>query len=358
MRLLIAGGGTGGHVFPAIAIAEALLEKDKEAAILFVGTRQGLESKILPKFQFSLKCISMRGFKGKSGAQKIFSLLGLPWAVLQSIWIILRFKPDVVLGVGGYASLPVLVAAFMMRKKRAIQEQNFSPGLANRLLFPWVHKIFLSFEGSKQFCKAPDAVVTGNPVRKKMVQVPPEEDQKFSILIFGGSLGAHAINRAMLEALPYLSSLKEHIQIVHQTGKNDLRWVENGYAEQSWATATIVDFIYEMDQALQKAQFVICRSGATTLAEVALCGKACLFIPYPHAANNEQELNAAMFLKQGAARVLLNWKLDGQTLAKEIQWATSHPRELEEMRKKIVTLSYPYAAQAIVQELEGLSSRP
>ncbi len=352
MKLLIAGGGTGGHLFPGIAIAEELCRRDSSHQVLFAGTQKGVEATVLPKRGYPVQFISISGFSGKSFFEKMKTLFLIPLSFFQS-WVILReFKPDIVLGVGGYASFPVLFVAFLLRIKTAIQEQNFQPGLANSLLSRFVRRIFVSFEATQAFFPPEKVLVTGNPVRKfKMKEIP--SNKKFTIFILGGSQGSHSLNRALLEALPYLEPVKNEIHLIHQTGKGDYDWVRTTYFEHHWegGEGEIYDFIEDMDEMYSRADFIICRAGASTVSELSLLGKAVLFVPFPFAAHNHQEENAKLLEKEGAARLLLDWQLNGAIVAKEIKFALEHPRELEEMRKKIVPFSRPYATQTIVNEL-------
>ncbi len=364
MKLLISGGGTGGHLFPGIAIAQELLSRSPSAGshpersegsheVLFVGTQKGMETTLLPKFNLSLKCIQISGLKGKSWWEKLYTLFFIPISILQSLFIVKKFNPDVILGVGGYASFSVLCAAFLLRKKRAIQEQNLKPGLTNRLLSHVAQKIFVSFEESLAYFPSEKCVVTGNPVRKLHGSHPEAQSAEgslFTVFIFGGSQGAHSLNRTVLEALPFLELLKDKLHFIHQTGKADYKWVASTYFEHHWK-AEVYDFIYDMEKIFSVSDYVICRAGASSVAELALLGKACLFVPYPYAAHNHQEENARTIEKKGACRILLDWQLNGQHLAKEIRYAYDHPRELEAMSKKIISFSHPYAAQAIVDQL-------
>ena len=365
MKLLIAGGGTGGHLFPGIAIAQELLSRHPEPnrhpegrrpegshEVLFVGTKKGMEAMLLPKFNLPLKYILIGGLKGKPWWEKLYALFLIPLSIIQSFFIVKKMNPDVVLGVGGYASFSVLVASFFLRKKRAIQEQNLKPGLTNRLLSRIAQKIFVSFEESLSYFPSEKCIVTGNPVRKLKKDAYERSDQ-FTVFIFGGSQGAHSLNRAVLDALPYLELLKEKIHVIHQTGKSDLKWVASTYFQHQWK-AEVYDFIYDMEKIFSVSDFVICRAGASSVSELALLGKACLFVPYPYAAHNHQEENARTLEKRGACRVILDWQLNGHQLAKEIRYAYDHPRELEEMSKKIISFSHPYAAQAIVDQLLSL----
>lgn len=352
MKLLIAGGGTGGHLFPGIAIAEELLSRDSTHQVLFAGTQKGLEALIVPKRGYPLQFISISGFSGKSFFEKLKVVFLIPISFFQSFFILRKFRPDVVLGVGGYASFPVLFMAFLLRIKTAIQEQNFKPGLTNSLLSYLADTIFVSFEATQAYLPPEKVLVTGNPVRKfKIKEIP--SNKKFTIFILGGSQGSHSLNRALLEALLYLEPIKNELHLIHQTGKKDYSWVRTTYFDHHWEVgeAEIYDFIEDMDEMYARADFIICRAGASTVSELALLGKAALFVPFSFAAHNHQEENARLLEKEGAARLLLDWQLNGSTLAKEIKSALEHPRELEEMRKKILPFSRPYAAKTIVDEL-------
>jgi len=349
MKLLIAGGGTGGHLFPGIAVAEEFLARSSENRVLFVGTRKGIEAKVLPDKGYPVSFVHIEGWHGKSIFQKLKTLFLIPLSLIQAFKIVSQFKPDRVLGIGGYASFPVLCAALLLRKKTAIQEQNLRPGTTNRILSKWVDRIFVNFQASTSFFPEEKVMVSGNPIRKMNTNVERSED-KFTVFIFGGSQGAHSLNRAMLEAISFLGDVKDKIKIIHQVGHHDLEWVSSTYFENRWEVETF-DFTSEIDRILARADYVICRSGAGSLSELSMLKKACLLVPYPHAAHNHQEQQARLMEQRQAARVILDWQLTGQKLADEIQWALSHPRELEELRKNIVQFSKPYAAKTIVDML-------
>jgi len=349
MRLLIANGGTGGHLYPGIAVAQEFLSRHPENEVLFVGTRRGMEAAILPQLNYPVAFIAIHPWMGKSFWEKIKTVMIFPVSLAQSARIMLRFRPDFVLGVGGYASFPVMMAAFLLRKRRAIHEQNIIPGLTNRILARLVCEVFVSFEASTAYFPEKKAVFTGNPIRK-FRELELKKQEFFTVFIFGGSQGAHSLNWAMLDALPLLFELKDKIHIIHQTGRGDLRWVKSAYFQSQWK-AEIYDFIQNIESIYAKSDYVICRAGASSLGELSFLRKASTLIPYPHAARNHQEQNARVLEKQQAARVLLDWQLNGIRLAQEIKWAFHHPRELEEMRKNIVRFSQPYAARAIVDEL-------
>lgn len=324
MKVIIAGGGTGGHLFPGLALADCISQRYPEAKILFVGTQKGLEAKIIPKTKYELKFISIQGFIGKSAGQKIKTLISLLRSMNESKSIINSFSPDVIFGVGGYASFPVVLTASFRRIPTIILEQNTVPGLANKILGRFVSAIAITYPETMDYFPKQKVYLTGTPIRKEILQADTEkakrlfslEDGKITILVFGGSLGARKINKAMTEALPYLLSIKDRIQIIHQTGEHDYNWVSTEYRNFQFK-ATILPFIYEMAEAYSVADLVISRAGASTLAEITAIGKASILIPYPYAAYNHQEINARRLLSRGACELILDRDLSGQSLAKK-----------------------------------------
>ena len=357
MRLLIAGGGTGGHLFPGIAIAEEFLARDPDNEVLFVGTEQGIEGRLLPRLGFRHEFISAAGIRRKNRLSQMKGLAMLLYGYSQSRKILRQFRPQLVLGVGGYASGPVLMAARGLQIRRFIHEQNAIPGLTNKFLSRFVEKIFISLEESRTFFPAEKLVLTGNPVRKeilaKMGQTegePREKRSTFNILVFGGSAGAHSINMAVSAALPLLRGVRERLSITHQTGEKDLPEVRSAYqAEQ--LQGKVVPFIEDMAAAYGDADLIVCRAGATTIAEVTACGKPCIFIPYPHAVDDHQRLNAEALLKQGAGFMLLERELSGETLAQLILDLMNDPRQLNVTGDNARGLARVEAARAIVDEM-------
>lgn len=349
MRWVIAGGGTGGHLFPAMAIAEAIHEREEGNEILFVGTERGIEKQVLGHGRYPLRTISAMPIRGKSFVWKLKSFWSLPRAVLESYAILKRYRPEMVIGVGGYASGPVLFAAALLGLPRAIHEQNIIPGATNQLLKWWVHRIFVSFEETKRYFPPGKTIVTGNPIRKEMISLGSlrKKEERFTLLIFGGSTGAHRINVAMVEALDFLERLKPFIKMIHQTGKEDLEYVERSYRERGYE-AEVMPFIQEMALAYQKADLVISRAGASTLAELAVCGKAAILIPYPYSAHQHQFINAQRFMEKGAAIMIRDEYLNGSTLSQAILQLYEHPEERERMEFSIRRFGKPGAAQEIV----------
>ena len=359
MRCVIAGGGTGGHLFPGMAIAEAFVEREKGNEVLFIGTERGIEAKVLQGGRFPLKTIKAKPIQGKPLLEKGKAIWSLPMAISEAFSILKEFQPQLVLGVGGYASGPTLLAAFFLGMKRAIHEQNVVPGMTNRILKWFSQRIFVSFEEAKEYFPDKKTVVTGNPIRKEFFASLKEgkgEMKKrdgFTLLIFGGSAGAHRINQAMIEALDHLQGIKSSLKIIHQTGKEDLDFVSKAYRKKEF-DALVRPFFEDIATSYQISDLVICRSGASTVAELAVCGKAALLIPYPYAAHNHQFINAKKLVDLGAARMILDQELNGRVIAQTILQLYDHPEERVRMEETIQRLGKPRAAEEIVDHCYAL----
>lgn len=354
MRLLLAGGGTGGHLFPAVALAQRLLAQDPEAQVLFVGTARGIESRVLPELALPLQLIEIRGFVNLGLAGKLRMLPCLVKSVWQGLRILRDFRPDVVLGVGGYASAPMLVAARLKGIPTVIHEQNAWPGLTNRLMGPWARCVCLSFSEAERAFHRATTIVTGNPLREGMEGCPPIGGSTPQLLIFGGSRGARAINDAMLEALPLLERWRSRIGILHQTGEEDLQRIREGYAGAGWPAESVVPFIHDMAAAYAGAHLVVCRAGATTLAELAACGRAAILIPYPHAAGDHQTINALAMARQGAALILPQQDLTAQHLASLIDDLMDNRQRLLSMAAAARSLGIEGAADRILKACRSM----
>ena len=335
MRVVIAAGGTGGHMYPAIAYAKAFQRVDPEGQILFIGTGKAVERNILSQEGFPMESIQVEGFVGKSFVNMLRSL----WLLPQSLWRAIRLlrspKTDLVIGTGGYFSPPVVCAAWLLRIPRVILEPNAMPGLANRLLGPLADRIFLAFEQARKFFSPSRVRVIGTPIRQAfVVDQPPALPQKVRhVLIFGGSQGAQAINSAMLEAIERSEIIRKSITLTHQTGAEDFERIRQRY-EQLAVEADVQPFLFDMPKELAKADLVICRSGASTLAELAAYGKVGILIPLPHATHNHQELNARAMEQSGAARMMKQSELNGQKLAEEIEYLMQDIPTLQTMARK------------------------
>jgi UDP-N-acetylglucosamine--N-acetylmuramyl-(pentapeptide) pyrophosphoryl-undecaprenol N-acetylglucosamine transferase len=357
MKMAVAGGGTGGHLFPGIAIAEEFLQRAPDNDVLFIGTSQGLEARVVPQLGLPLHIISVKGLKGKNLAGQLRSLLLLPGALLASRSCLRRFNADVVCGVGGYVSAPAVTAAVLQRTPAVIHEQNSFPGLSNRILGKYADRICVSYEESARFFPEQKTIFTGMPLRRMLrEQRMPERDSVFTILVLGGSQGSREINAALAEAAPQLASVRERLRIIHQSGAADADMLAAIYGKYG-LSARVVAFIDDMAAAYAEAHLVISRAGAATLAELAFCGRAALLIPYPHAANNHQEKNARVFVERGAAQLMLSRELTGQGLAHTVLRAEQHREQLQEMEQRARSLAKPEAAREIVDHCCALAIR-
>jgi UDP-N-acetylglucosamine--N-acetylmuramyl-(pentapeptide) pyrophosphoryl-undecaprenol N-acetylglucosamine transferase len=331
MRVIIAAGGTGGHIFPGIAIAREFKRRDPATEILFVGTARGLESKIVPREGFDLELIKVGALKGVRLFERIKSLSGLPMSFLAARRILKRFKPSVVIGIGGYSSGPTLLVACLSRIPTMVVEPNAMPGFTNRALARFVDAAALSFADAQKYF-GERGVVTGNPVRLDFARIQKKvRDDKLRVLIFGGSQGARAINEAMVGALPLLSSRKKQLAITHQTGEADFEATRRAYAQAGFDGADVKPFIHDMADQFARADVLICRSGATTAAEVAAAGKAAIFIPFPFATDDHQRRNAEAFERMGAGRMIIQKELTPARLAEELNQLMDHPEEIDQM---------------------------
>ncbi|TSC32110.1 undecaprenyldiphospho-muramoylpentapeptide beta-N-acetylglucosaminyltransferase [Corallococcus sp. Z5C101001] len=361
MKVLIAGGGTGGHLFPGIALAEEVVTRHPNNEVVFVGTERGLEARVVPKEGYPLEFVKVQGLKGKGVVGLLKGLIALPLAFLASFRILSRQKPDVVVGVGGYASGPVVLAAWLMGIPTAIQEQNALPGLTNKILGRIVKVVFTSFEEARNHFPEAKVQMIGNPIRKKLMDNylrSSAAHEKFSVLVFGGSLGARGVNTRVLDALDALGDVKEQISIVHQTGKLDLETVRKGYADKGFAdVATVVEFIDDMSSAYAKADLVICRAGATSLAELTVCKKPSILVPFPHATDNHQEVNARALVDAGAAVMFRESELTGQKLAETLRGLMTDPAKLKQMAKKAGILGRPAAAKELADVCVDLTTQ-
>ena len=355
-RIVIAGGGTGGHLYPGIAVAKEFQKRYKDIEILFVGTARGIEYRVLPKEGYRLETIRIAGFIDKGLLKKIATLFMIPFSIIDSFRILNRFKPQCVIGVGGYASGPVVLSAAIMRIPNVILEENVIPGATNRLLSYFTRKVAVAFEDTKRFLrKGADVVVIGNPIREEIYKEPRHKSDRFTLLIFGGSLGAHTINMKMVEAIDYLKEIKGKIKIIHQTGEADYSLVKDAYNKAA-LNADVMPFIYDMASAYANADLIICRAGATTVAELTACGKAAILVPFPFAAHNHQEMNAKAMSEAGAGEMMLNKDLNGKILSERIIYYLNNRQKIEEMEKKSMALGKRDAASKMADLCEGLAS--
>ncbi|MDO9558526.1 MAG: undecaprenyldiphospho-muramoylpentapeptide beta-N-acetylglucosaminyltransferase [Syntrophales bacterium] len=357
--MIIAGGGTGGHLFPGIAIAEEFLRRNRGDRILFVGTNKGIEKRVLESLGFSLQTIDVEGIKGKGWMKSLAAILRIPISLIQSLRIVRGFSPELVIGVGGYASGPVVFVARLLGIRAAIAEQNALPGLTNRILGKVVDRVFVSFAQTGQWFHARKVMVSGNPIRHGFaaeMKQPKEQNRPFTLLVFGGSQGAHAVNRAMLEALDDLGPVKEHLRIIHQTGGKDLDVVAHAYRAKG-VTADVLPFIMDMAAAYQTADLLVCRAGATSIAEITAAGKAAILIPFPAAVEDHQTKNAEVLVQADAAEMIPEKELTGARLAAAIKRYYESPQLLREMEIRSAGMGNIRAAEDIVDACLALVQR-
>ncbi|NVB39870.1 undecaprenyldiphospho-muramoylpentapeptide beta-N-acetylglucosaminyltransferase [Pseudenhygromyxa sp. WMMC2535] len=372
LRVMIAGGGTGGHLFPGVALAEQVLAAGGE--VRFVGTERGIEARVIPELGWTLDRIEVSGIKGRGVRGLISGLLRLPKAWLQSRRIIAGFDPDVVVGVGGYASGPIVATAWLMRRPTAILEQNSVPGITNRILGRLVRKVFATFPDVHGRFPARKVVLAGNPIRAALVERLEQARSDANanaeatsaaggrpprLFVFGGSQGAQAINGAMIEAAAALAEALPGLEIWHQTGKSEVERVREGYAAAGLSEPRVraVPFIRDMSEPYAWCDLVLCRAGATSLAELAAVGCPALLVPFPHATDDHQTHNAAALVEAGAARLIPQSELDADRLVAEVGGLLGDEAGLEKMRQAMLGAARPRAAAEILAGLGELAKR-
>lgn len=364
MRIIISGGGTGGHIYPAITIAREIAKLADNCEILFVGTKQGLEADIIPKEGFNFATIEVRGLERKLSWKNVQTLFATVGSVWKSIQIIRDFKPDVVIGTGGYVCGPVLLAASLLKIPSMIQEQNVIPGITNKILARFVDKIAIGYKEAQAYFREykPEQIVfTGNPIRPEVMSATREEGQaalglspdKLTLLVVGGSRGARSINNAMLGVYKHFNG-HARIQILHVTGQNEYNSIvdhckQAGIELSGDGNIIIKPYLYNMPLALAAADLAIFRAGAVGLAELTARGIPAILVPYPYAAENHQEFNAKALEKQGAACVIKDKELSSAFLIDTIEKLIGNPETLSDMANKSRELGRPQAAETIAR---------
>jgi UDP-N-acetylglucosamine--N-acetylmuramyl-(pentapeptide) pyrophosphoryl-undecaprenol N-acetylglucosamine transferase len=359
LAVVIAGGGTGGHLYPGIAVARELLRRMPQAVVTFAGTSRGIEAKVIPKEGFQLDVLRSAGLKGMSPAALARGLMLLPLGGLDAWRILSKRRPDLVIGVGGYSSGPVVLAAALRRIPTLLLEQNAVPGFTNRTLARFVTAAAVTFDSTVAFFGR-RGFVAGNPVRPEFLAddggAHPAGGAPPRVLIFGGSQGAHAINVAMVEAAPGLAAHGGGMAITHQTGERDLALVRNAYRDAG-LEARVEPFLYEMDREMKRADLLVCRAGATTIAEFTAAGKPAVLIPLPTAADDHQRKNAEVLARAGAAELIEQKDLTGPLLAERIVALAADAGRREAMARAARAFARPDAARAIVDRALELARR-
>lgn len=355
-RVVISGGGTGGHLFPGIAVAREFQRRHPDTAVLFIGSGKPIETRVLAAAGYPLATIAVSGLKGRGLWNQLATLARLPGAVAAARRLLADFRADLVLGVGGYSAGPVCLAAWRAGIPVVLHEQNLLPGITNRQLARVAARVCVSFEASTVHFPAAKVRLTGNPVRPEILaaaEAPAVNGRPFTVLVAGGSQGAHAINLAVQAALPRASAEAPEMAWIHQTGADDEADLQAGYRRLGLA-AEVAAFFDDMWERYRRADLVVCRAGATTLAELTCMGKASLLIPFPHAADNHQELNARALVEAGAAEMLRQDTLSGDRLWERILHYRAHPEAARRMAECARCLGRPQAAEAIVDHCEEL----
>jgi UDP-N-acetylglucosamine--N-acetylmuramyl-(pentapeptide) pyrophosphoryl-undecaprenol N-acetylglucosamine transferase len=359
LRILVAGGGTGGHLYPGIAVVRELLARDSRTLASFVGTAQGIEARVVPREGFELDVIRSAGLKGKSMAARARGLALLPSSAADAWRVLSRRRPHIVMGVGGYSSGPVVLLAALRGIPTLLLEQNAVPGLTNRLLAPFVGAAAVTYDTTLPFFRG-KGFVSGNPVRSEFFgdsgTPPGAAGGPLRVLIFGGSQGAHAINVAAVEAAPQLARAAGAVAITHQTGERDLEMVREGY-RRAGLVARIEPFLFEMDREMKQADLLVCRAGATTLAEITAAGRPSILVPLPTATDDHQRRNAEVLGRAAAAVVLDERDLSGAALADRILALGSDAAGRAEMAHAARALARPDAARLIADRVIALAER-
>lgn len=358
LRVIIAGGGTGGHVFPALSVGCEMMKRG--AQVVFVGTKKGLESELVHKMGWQIEYIPAPKWKGEGVLKRISAMARIPVSVVMAIKKLFRFKPDVVIGVGGYASVPMLIAAAIKRLPTVLMEQNSIPGLANRILGRVAKRVCITFPSSGSYFNPGKVVFTGNPVREEIRDVSknlPSFQDTFIVLCFGGSQGAKSINEAMFAGLRFLRNRSHGMKIYHQIGYSmDMEMARDIYEREGF-DARVFRFIDDIADCYSRAHMVICRAGATSISELMVAGRPTVLVPYPFAANNHQEENAKYVVEGGGAITVLNRDISGEKIAEIISEFMSHPEKLKAMNEAMLKMAKPDAAEAIVNECFKLCVR-
>jgi UDP-N-acetylglucosamine--N-acetylmuramyl-(pentapeptide) pyrophosphoryl-undecaprenol N-acetylglucosamine transferase len=363
LRVVIAGGGTGGHLYPGIAVARELLSRRPAASVTFAGTARGIEGRVVPREGFELDTIRSGGLKGKSRVDSARGAALIPLGILDAWRLLSRRRPHLVVGVGGYSSGPVVLVAALRGVPTMLLEQNAVPGLTNRVLSYVVRAAAVTYESTAAFFGA-KAVLSGNPVRAEFVDgvyANPEgssdgQSSGVGVLIFGGSQGAHAINVAMVEAAPRLAALDVTLHVTHQTGERDVELVRSAYAAAG-LDADVQPFIYDMGRRMARADLIVCRAGATTLAELTTAAKPSILIPLPTATDDHQRKNAEVLASAGAASLMLQNEATGGALAERIAALVRDPDARARMSAAARMLGRPDAAKVIVDKALELAQQ-
>jgi len=362
IKIVFAGGGTGGHVYPALAVSDALRELIGDFEALFIGTRTGLEATVVPEASYQVRFIHARGFRGRGVVHKVLTLAGIAVGVLQALWIVAAFRPDLVFGAGGYASAAVVLAASFLRKTIVLQEQNSVPGMTNRMLASRAARIYLGFErAARTFGDHPGLVVTGNPLRRSILSdVEGDPREAFGLggrgpvlLVFGGSQGSHSLNHAAVDFF----LRRPTVEGIMQTGRRDYGWVRDRLRDAG-GRVFVSQYISNIHVAYRAADVALARAGALSVSELSAVGLPSILVPYPHAADDHQVLNAGVLVEAGGAVMIRDDELSGETLDTAFSAVLDDPQRLPLMREALSTVARRDAAGRIAGDICALLGVP
>lgn len=364
MRILITGGGTGGHLFPGLCVAQEVHKRYTQSAILFVGSKERIESKVVPQKGFMFKSVATFQMRKKYALRNILFPLVTGWGMLQALWHIISFKPDVILGLGGYISVSSVIGGFLFRVPSVLHEQNFSPGRANNFLAFFAKRIAVSFESSLRFFPQSKGVFTGNFVRDIILEKQDKgksreklglDTDKFTFLVTGGSLGARSVNNIVKDAIVYLKGkgLEDKFQIIHLSGKSDRLQLIKFYEDNGIKNYT-ESFSDDMGTVYSATDLVIARAGGTTIAEIVCRGLASFLIPYPYAVNDHQAENARFLQRHGASYIMDESEISGEKMGNKMEEAIADSSMVEDMADKSVQLYKRDALDEMMKVIEGV----
>lgn len=349
LHALIVAGGTGGHIFPGIAIAEELRALSPNARIVFAGTERGLETRILPRLGWPLMLFGSSSIKDRKGIARMLAWARVPFSIARAFLVLAAHRPSVLISIGGYAAGPLVVAAWLLRVPVALVEPNAIPGMTNRLLGRFAKRVFIAFEQAKQSFPEEKIVLSGVPIRREVLGLRKDASAqgKITVFVFGGSQGARRLNQAMVDAVPTLATMASRLRIIHQTGEHDDRLA----IERSYAAAGIESEVFAFTdriwESFARADIVVARAGANTVAELSVLGLPSILVPYPFAADDHQRANAEGLVKAGAAAMLLDADCTGERLARELVELIGNDQRRKEMASAAAAVARPQAAADI-----------
>jgi UDP-N-acetylglucosamine--N-acetylmuramyl-(pentapeptide) pyrophosphoryl-undecaprenol N-acetylglucosamine transferase len=336
-RIVISGGGTGGHLYPALAVGRTLQEKDSGVRLTFIGSHRPIERDLMDRYGAHFIPMRIEGLKGR-GLKSLRTMALLPFALIRSLYLLVRLKPGLVIGVGGYSAGPVVLAAAVLGIPSLILEQNLRPGFTNRLLTRWAKKAVVAFENSLPYFKG-KGIFLGNPVREEFYRLRPKpREAGLSLLVFGGSQGSRVLNETMTAALPLLRPERPNLRLIHQTGKADFKKVKEAYVQNGFEEAEVAPFFFDMAGYFEKSHLVISRAGATTIAELIVARKAAVLVPFALAAEDHQAQNARELERVDGAEVILEKDLTPRLLAVRILYYLKNPERISAMERNLAAL--------------------